>query len=235
MGRTITTEALVLKTYDIGDADRFCILLTETHGRLPVTAKGVRKPLSKWGGAMQSFRHLRIDLAEHSSGFILSSAECLTPPHTLLSDVRAFILLNEGSELLLRLLHDTEESPEIFHLAKDFFSIAHTSPSALLLPTFRLALLHLLGLLPSFRELHAAKFSPSLQSYLCSTAPLAERVCIPLLSQEREVVQELSDHYLRDHLTSPLKAGICMSAPVTASRRGSSTVTPISSILGRAS
>ena len=43
MGRLHLCEALVLKTYDIGDADRLCILLTNTRGRIAVVAKGVRK------------------------------------------------------------------------------------------------------------------------------------------------------------------------------------------------
>lgn len=227
----------MLKTYDIGDADRFCILLTETHGRLPVSAKGVRKLTSKWSGAMQSFKHIRIDLAEHSSGFILRSAECLSPSPRH-KDVETFTLMNEGSEILLRLLHDTEESPEIFLLARDFFRMAQNiaaTEGRALLPTFRLSLLHLLGLLPSFAELPTTKFSASLQSYLCSNAPFTERVRMPLSTHDCEDLESLATLYLRDHLTSPLKAGICMSAPVMASRRGSSGITPISSILGRAS
>ena len=123
MGRVRTCEALVLKTYDIGDADRLCVLLTDTDGRLAVRAKGVRKLGSKWGSAMQSFQYLKVDLAEHSSGFYLRSAQCLSSFSRIRRDLEKFVLASRGSELLLHFLHDTEPSERIFALAREYFAL----------------------------------------------------------------------------------------------------------------
>ncbi len=152
MGRLKTTNALVLKTYDIGDADRFCVFLTESEGRVMVVAKGARKPQSKLSGALQSFQSLRVDLAEHSSGFYLRSAECLASYDHIRQDLQRFLLASKGAELLLHFLHDTEPQSSIFVLACDFFRECDRSFHDLLFPTFQLMLLKELGLLPSFEE-----------------------------------------------------------------------------------
>ena len=64
MSRTRSVEAIILRTIDIGDADRFCILFTKEAGRKGARARGVRKTMSRLGGLLLPFRHLRIDLAE---------------------------------------------------------------------------------------------------------------------------------------------------------------------------
>ena len=46
----IQTEAIVLKSFDFGDADRIFTILTSNNGIIRVVAKGVRKPKSRMGG-----------------------------------------------------------------------------------------------------------------------------------------------------------------------------------------
>ena len=231
MGRTLTSSALVLKTYDIGDADRLCILLTEQSGRLAALSKGVRKPKSRWSGALQSFQHLQVDLSEHSSGWYLRSAECISSFDGLRRDMEKFRVASEGCELLLRFLHDTEDGAEpIFHLTRDFLQALNRSPSPLLLPTFRLSLLTALGSLPSFTEYSRANISPSLRSWLSSQASFTGKIACTLSASDMTQLHRLSETFVRDHLSFPLKSVSCF-----ARSRGSSGGTPISSILERAS
>ena len=142
----------MLRTTEVGEADRFCILLSALHGRIAVAAKGVRRPESKWVGAIQSFQHLRVDLAEHSSGYILRSAECIASFPRLRADVAKFVLAARGSELLLRLLHDADPEEGIFPLAREYFAACDEEATPLLFPTFLLTLFSRLGLLPSFDD-----------------------------------------------------------------------------------
>lgn len=225
MGASHTCEALVLKAYDIGEADRFCIFLTETKGRLPVCAKGVRKLGSKWGSAIQSFQHLRVDLREHTTGWYLQSAECLSSYAALRQDMQKFLLVNQGSELLLRLLHGEDHCGALFALTRDYFQCVAEEDRASLLPSFQLSLLSLLGLLPNFTDVPS--LSPILRAFLASTAPLRERVKTPLSTDDRETLERLSATFLHDHLSFPLRS--CAVAEALSSS------TPTSSKLGRAS
>lgn len=204
-----TTDALILKAYDIGDADRFCVLLTKSDGRVTATAKGSRKAQSKLGGALQSFQHLRVDLAEHSTGFYIRSAQCIDAFDSIRSDLSRFAIASRGAELLLRFLHDTEPQESIFTIAKDFFAECDVNPTEYLLSTFQLMLLQELGLLPSLID---ESYSTALQEYVSLRSPLKERTLMPLNEAETRTLSLLCDSLLREHLSYPLKAPIALTA-----------------------
>lgn len=204
MGRSLTSEALVLRAYDIGDADKFCVLLTDARGRIPVVAKGVRKPGSRWSGALQSFQHIRVDLAEHPSGAYLRSAQCLSSFPFLRKSVGKFAVASRGAELLLHFLHDTEPDPAVFALARDYFQCCNDFAGPLIFPTFQLMLLRALGLLPAFRP--GGPFSPALRAFLSSAEPLRARVRVPLEDGDQRALRALCDELLWDHLSSPLRS-----------------------------
>ena len=209
MPRTQKHAAIVLKTYDIGDADRFCVLLTDGMGRITACAKGVRKPKSKWSGMIQSFQHLQIELSEHSSGFYLRSAECINSFPSLRSNVQKFALASHGAELLLQFLHDSEPSEKIFAIACDFFAMVDQEPSKILFSTFQLMLMKELGLLPSFAEDGKSR-SDALQKYLTSNGSLQERIQMELSDADRRELTKICDVLIREQLSFPLKSG-CVS------------------------
>jgi DNA repair protein RecO len=53
--RQITTEGIVLKRVNYGEADRIVTFLTPDQGKLAVIAKGARKPKSKLAGGLEVF------------------------------------------------------------------------------------------------------------------------------------------------------------------------------------
>ena len=61
---TYRDEAVVLRTHQLGEADRIITLLTRTHGKVRAVAKGVRKTSSKFGGRLEPFSHIDIQFAE---------------------------------------------------------------------------------------------------------------------------------------------------------------------------
>ena len=61
--RVYKTEAIVLRTMDLGEADRVLTVLTPRLGKLRVIAKGVRRPRSRIGGGLQLFSDVQLVLA----------------------------------------------------------------------------------------------------------------------------------------------------------------------------
>lgn len=61
---TYRDQAVVLRTHQLGEADRIITLLTRTHGKVRAVAKGVRKTSSKFGGRLEPFHHVDIQFAE---------------------------------------------------------------------------------------------------------------------------------------------------------------------------
>lgn len=61
---TYRDEAVVLRTHQLGEADRIITLLTRSHGKVRAVAKGVRRTSSKFGGRLEPFQHVDIQFAE---------------------------------------------------------------------------------------------------------------------------------------------------------------------------
>jgi DNA repair protein RecO (recombination protein O) len=61
--RLYKTEGIVLRSMDLGEADRVLTLLTPRLGKLRVIAKGIRRPRSRLGGGLEPFSDVHLVLA----------------------------------------------------------------------------------------------------------------------------------------------------------------------------
>jgi len=58
----VRDEAVVLRSYRSGEADRVVVFWTRDHGKVRAIAKGVRKPTSKIGGGLTPLAHAEVYL-----------------------------------------------------------------------------------------------------------------------------------------------------------------------------
>ena len=144
MPRSQELEAIVLQTHNVGEADRFCILLTRERGKIPARARGVRKPKSRMGGSLLALQRISVTVHEGSAGFMITAASSTDNIQTTLA---GFLQMQQVSEMLLSVLEDDHAIPEIFDLTVTFLDICKNNPSPRVLP-FSIRLLHLLGVLP---------------------------------------------------------------------------------------
>ena len=56
------TDAIVVRTYRSGEADRSVVLWTPEHGRVRALARGARRTTSRLGGALEVLADVRVDL-----------------------------------------------------------------------------------------------------------------------------------------------------------------------------
>ena len=63
-GKTLKTEAVVLRGIRYGDADRILHLYSLQRGRIGAIAKGARRPKSRFGGRLEPFFRLNLLLHE---------------------------------------------------------------------------------------------------------------------------------------------------------------------------
>jgi DNA repair protein RecO (recombination protein O) len=73
------TDALVLRTYKLGEADRIIVLLTPGHGQIRAVAKGVRRTTSKFGATLEPFMLSRLQLVRGRNLDIITQAASITP------------------------------------------------------------------------------------------------------------------------------------------------------------
>jgi DNA repair protein RecO (recombination protein O) len=62
------SEAIVLRTYRVGEADKVVVFLTREHGKIQGLAKGARRPRSRFGGSLEIGTELELTFFERRAG-----------------------------------------------------------------------------------------------------------------------------------------------------------------------
>ncbi len=73
--RTYRAEAIVLRTVDLGEADRILVLFTRHLGKIHVVAKGIRRTTSRMAGHAEPLTHATYQLARGRQLDVLTGAE----------------------------------------------------------------------------------------------------------------------------------------------------------------
>ena len=60
--RLYRDEAIILRTYKLGEADRIIVMLTRHHGQVRAVAKGVRRTTSRFGARLEPFSMTDVQL-----------------------------------------------------------------------------------------------------------------------------------------------------------------------------
>lgn len=77
-------EAVVLRTYRSGEADRVVVLYTRTQGKVRVLARGARKASSRLGATLETLGHVRVDaVASRGALYIVRHVEHVSRLATL--------------------------------------------------------------------------------------------------------------------------------------------------------
>jgi len=146
MGRTQHYHSIVLRTHDVGEADRFCILLTKERGKIAARAYGVRKPKSRIGGSLLALQETVVTVREGSAGMTISGASC-KEDYSATLPLPAFLQAQQAIELLLSVLEDDHPMSGIFEITKDFLSGCANHEEINVL-SFHIKLMQLLGVFP---------------------------------------------------------------------------------------
>jgi DNA repair protein RecO (recombination protein O) len=114
--RVYKTEAIVLRTMELGEADRVLSVLTPRLGKLRVIAKGVRRPRSRIGGALQPFSDVQLVLAVGRTFDVVTSSSLEDPHLGLRNDLHSTAAAWYVVELADRFVEGASDSHEAFRL-----------------------------------------------------------------------------------------------------------------------
>jgi DNA repair protein RecO (recombination protein O) len=112
------TEALVLRTYRLGEADKIASLLTRNMGRLRAVAAGSQRPKSRFGGTLEPLSYIRLWLFERENRDLLrvNSAELLESFFDMQKDYRLQVAARYVAEVSERVLPEREVNERSFRL-----------------------------------------------------------------------------------------------------------------------
>ncbi|HZT54487.1 MAG TPA: DNA repair protein RecO [Gaiellaceae bacterium] len=155
-GRAYSTEAVVLRSIRLGEADRVLHLYTQTHGRVAAVAKGVRRTRSRFGGRLEPLSHVELVLHRGRGELETVTAAQLVRSHReTREDYYRFSVGMIGAEAMLRLFSEQEANTRAFTALTRFLDLLDGAPRAAdraaldpLGLAFQLKLLWLSGYLP---------------------------------------------------------------------------------------
>jgi DNA repair protein RecO (recombination protein O) len=152
MGALLKTEAVVLRSIRYGEADRILHLYTPHRGRLGAIAKGARRASSRFGGRLEPFFRLNVELHEGRGELLtVTGAQTVHAYPRLRASARALDAAARACDAVGRLFETDEGHPGVFNLLCHKLSLLDADPAGATRAgslAFRLKLLHAAGLAP---------------------------------------------------------------------------------------
>jgi DNA repair protein RecO (recombination protein O) len=117
MSGPVKTEAIVLRSLRYGEADRILHLYTPRRGRVSAIAKGVRRARSRFGGRLEPFFRLQLDLHEGRGELLtVTGAQTIEAYPRLRADACALDAAARACDAVGRLFETDEPHPNVFNL-----------------------------------------------------------------------------------------------------------------------
>ena len=112
------SEALVLRTYPLQEADLVVSFLTRDQGKLRGVAKRARRPKSAFGAGLERLSHVRMAYFQRETRELvnLDSCELIRSQFGLVSDYWAGVALDYFAEVTEQLLPPAEPNEKFFRL-----------------------------------------------------------------------------------------------------------------------
>jgi DNA repair protein RecO (recombination protein O) len=157
--RTYKTEAVVLRSFRLGEADRVLHLYTLERGRIGAVAKGIRRTKSRFGARLEPLSHVELLLHQGASELqTVTGVELIHSHRPAREDPYRLAVGLVGLEAMLRLFSEQEANPRAFGALTRFLDLLdevavpgdRNARGALdpLVLSFQLKLLWLSGYLP---------------------------------------------------------------------------------------
>ncbi|MSX02757.1 MAG: DNA repair protein RecO [Actinobacteria bacterium] len=180
MAGPVKTEAVVLRSMRYGEADRILHVYTPMRGKLSAIAKGVRRSRSRFGGRLEPFFRLNLELHEGRSDLMtVTGAETVSAFAELRSDERALTSAAKACDSLGRVFDSGEPHPEVFNLLCSALGLLDEHPELggdEFLVAFRLKLLLAAGFAPQLAACASCGegdglvgFSPAAGGVVCTS------------------------------------------------------------------
>jgi DNA repair protein RecO (recombination protein O) len=150
------TEALILRTYNLAEADKIVVCLSRSAGLIRGVAKGCRRLKNRFGASLEPFTLINLTYyeKEHQELVSLRQTEILRSRFNLSSDAAILSGFSYMSDLLMEFSPPRQANDNLYRMALACFEAVSQAPADLewVLRYFEVWLLKLEGFLPDLRN-----------------------------------------------------------------------------------
>jgi DNA repair protein RecO (recombination protein O) len=152
----VETEAIVLRTYNLAEADKIVVCLTRSTGLVRAVARGAKRLKSRFGAGLEPFTLITLSYYEKEGRELvtLRQAEILRSYFKLSHNVEMVAALAYMSELIIEFAPPHEPNEKLFRMVNACTEAAARAPSELnpIVRYFEVWMLKLAGFLPDLRS-----------------------------------------------------------------------------------
>ena len=207
-----TAEALVLRTYKLGEADRIVVFLTRDRGKKRGVAKGARRQRSPFAGALEPLTEVRVAYFESERRELvgLNYAETVRSPLMLANpgastETGHYMLVEYFAELLDEWAQDSDADDRLYRLGVSMLdALTAGVPTEPLARYFEYWLLRLQGVYPEVRS----NLSPDAVGFLTAVraVPPHEVGGVPADARVLRELEGVHRALIATHLEKSLKS-----------------------------
>ena len=150
---SVACEAVVIGTMEYREADRIVALFTLEHGKVRGLARGAKRSVRRFGGALELFARLRLRLILREGLSTLQEAEIVTVYPHIRGELPRIALAGYACELVDLLLPEALPNPRLYRLLTAYLEHLDQAPAE---PAdrrfFEMNLLNILGYCPQLAE-----------------------------------------------------------------------------------
>ena len=150
----VETQAVVIQTFKLADADKIAVCMTEKAGLIRGVARGARRLKSKFGASLEPFTLIRLTYFEKESRELVTikGAEIVKSYFGAAGDVEALASLGYLAELVREFAPPNQSDPRLFRMLRACVDALACEPgqNAALLSYCELWVLRLAGFLPDY-------------------------------------------------------------------------------------
>jgi DNA repair protein RecO (recombination protein O) len=184
-----SADALILRTYKLGEADRIVVFLTRDRGKKRGVARGARRPKSNFVGALEPLTHVRVAYFEKERRELVNLNYSEASRSALSSGtIEALGCAAYFAELIDEWAAESHEDERLYRLGVSMVeALADGVPPEPLTRYFEFWLLSLQGVYPAAR---VQTLSPEAQSFLTSARKIGPQE-LTGMSFDRAMLREL--------------------------------------------
>ena len=149
---TFRAQAVVLRHFEYGEADRILTLFTLEYGKIKAIAKGVRKIASRKAGHLEPFTQVNLFFAKGRDLAIITQAETINAFLKIKEDLTLTGYAAYVVELLERFTYEEGANRELYNLLVDTLTRLQDNPfPRTVVHYYEIRLLDLLGFRPNLK------------------------------------------------------------------------------------
>ncbi len=199
-----TTEGIIVKRKNFGEADRILTILTPFRGKMAIVAKGVRKITSRRSGNVELLNKVKLHIFRNRGMGILTEAESIQTFPNIKQNLMLSSYASHIIELIDRLVPDEQINPGTYRLLATILEILENNPRQIFIRAFEIKLLSELGYW-SINQIQTDDQTIKLLNDLQKSGwdEISQMVVDSILTLELEAILR---YYIEKVLESPLRS-----------------------------